>query len=246
MVTFGTIHGWDPGIGSVISWHATPTACAKARQAPISVLRASYQQTQHLREFCEFATDELIWRRRSVGVWGELVGAIDGPARHRTMAVNERSLRQAAVAPRLERHPDDIRSGNRLSAILGVSVLVSAMFVADMPRGLRASELSLPVRLTAGDVALIMGGSGVPTPTQQYADTAADLYLRPNGFATPALPTNPEPFADWRLVRCPWICRSASGDPAGDRGRGRVRPRSCRSVPPAQRTRRHSRGTDHP
>lgn len=112
------------------------------------------------------------------------------------MAVNERGLRQAAVAPRLERHPDDIRSGNRLSGIFGVSVLVSAMFVAGMPHGLRASELSLPVNLTAGDVALIMGGSGVPTPTQQYADTAADLYLRPNGFgSTPALPVNPEPFA---------------------------------------------------
>ncbi|MFZ0905502.1 MAG: PE-PPE domain-containing protein [Mycobacterium sp.] len=115
------------------------------------------------------------------------------------MAVNERSLYQAASAPRLERHPDDIKSGNRLSAIFGVAVLVSAMVVADMPRGLRASELSLPVNLTAGDVALIMGGSGVPTPTQQYADTAADLYLRPNGFgSTPAIPVNPEPFnGEW-------------------------------------------------
>jgi hypothetical protein len=74
------------------------------------------------------------------------------------------------------------------------------MFVAGMPRGLRASELSLPVNLTAGDVALIMGGSGVPTPTQQYADTAADLYLRPNGFGSaPGVLTHPEPFAtgDW-------------------------------------------------
>jgi hypothetical protein len=60
----------------------------------------------------------------------------------------------------------------------------------------RASELFLPVNLTAGDVALIMGGSGVPTPTQQYADTAADLYLRPNGFGTPGVPTTDEPFTN--------------------------------------------------
>jgi PE-PPE domain len=51
----------------------------------------------------------------------------------------------------------------------------------------------------AGDVALIMGGSGVPTPTQQYADTAADLYLQPNGFASaPEAPT-PERFFDGRV-----------------------------------------------
>lgn len=111
------------------------------------------------------------------------------------MAVNERSLCRAAVAPRLESHLGDIRSGNRLCAIFGVSVLVSAVFVAGMPRAVRASEISLPVNLTAGDVALVMGGSGVPTPTQQYADTAANLYLQPNGFgSTPAVPTNPEPF----------------------------------------------------
>lgn len=79
LVTFGTIHGWDPGIGSVISWHATPTACAKARQAPISVMRVSYQQTRHLRGFCEFATRGLDMARRSVGVW-DIAGLCDVPA----------------------------------------------------------------------------------------------------------------------------------------------------------------------
>jgi hypothetical protein len=42
-----------------------------------------------------------------------------------------------------------------------------------------------------------MGGSGVPTPTQQYADTAADLYLQPNGFgSTTEVLTTPELFVN--------------------------------------------------
>ncbi|HUB56136.1 MAG TPA: PE-PPE domain-containing protein [Mycobacterium sp.] len=46
----------------------------------------------------------------------------------------------------------------------------------------------------AGDVALIMGGSGVPTPTQQYADTAANLYLQPNGFGGATEGLHPDDF----------------------------------------------------
>jgi len=106
-------------------------------------------------------------------------------------------MRQATSRPLLGRQPDATGSGNRLSAIFGVSVLVSAMFVAGAPRALLPSAQSLRVNLTAGDVALIMGGSGVPTPTQQYADTAADLYLQPNGFgSTTEVLTTPELFVN--------------------------------------------------
>ena len=113
------------------------------------------------------------------------------------MAVNERSVRQATSRPLLGRQPHATGSGNRLSAIFGVSVLVSAMFVPGAPRVLLPSAQSLRVNLTAGDVALIMGGSGVPTPTQQYADTAADLYLQPNGFgSTTEVLTTPELFVN--------------------------------------------------
>ena len=106
-------------------------------------------------------------------------------------------MRQATSRPLLGRQPDATGSGNRLSAIFGVSVLVSAMFVAGAPRAALASGVSLRVNLTAGDVALIMGGSGVPTPTQQYADTAADLYLQPNGFgSTTEVLTTPELFVN--------------------------------------------------
>ena len=110
------------------------------------------------------------------------------------MAVNERSPHQGNRVAPVERHPDGTRPGNRLSAIVGVSMLVSAMFVAGPSRAVRASEISLGVRLTAGDVALVMGGSGVPTPTQQYADTVANLYLQPNGFGGSPENLGPEPF----------------------------------------------------
>ena len=68
------------------------------------------------------------------------------------------------------------------------------MFIAGPPSALRASTKSLDVNLTSGDVALIMGGSGVPTPTQQYADTVANLYLQPNGFAHGFEDVGPERF----------------------------------------------------
>lgn len=52
MVTSGTILGWDADIGSVISWHATPTEYAKGRHAPISAIQACYQQTIARHTFC--------------------------------------------------------------------------------------------------------------------------------------------------------------------------------------------------
>jgi PE-PPE domain len=115
------------------------------------------------------------------------------------MAVNERSARRTSFPPVLAAQPDD-RRGNCLSAIFGVSVLVSAMFVPGAPRAVLAAETSLRVKLMAGDVALIMGGSGVPTPTQQYADTVADLYLQPNGFGSTTEVSAPDRFLDGRVL----------------------------------------------
>jgi hypothetical protein len=44
------------------------------------------------------------------------------------------------------------------------------------------------------DVALILGGSGLPVPPQSYVDAADDLYLNPNGFSayTPQVLITPE------------------------------------------------------
>jgi hypothetical protein len=52
VVTSGTIPGWDADIGSVISWHATPTEYAKGRHARISAIQARYQQTIARHTFC--------------------------------------------------------------------------------------------------------------------------------------------------------------------------------------------------
>jgi hypothetical protein len=52
-----------------------------------------------------------------------------------------------------------------------------------------------PVALAA-DTALIMGASGVPTPSQSYVDAVENLYLVPNGYGayTPQVLTTPEQF----------------------------------------------------
>jgi hypothetical protein len=47
----GTIHARDARSGSVICWHAPAREYAIARQAPISLIPASYQQIQDLRGF---------------------------------------------------------------------------------------------------------------------------------------------------------------------------------------------------
>lgn len=85
MVTFGTVHNWDPGTGSVISWHATPAAREKARQAPISDVPASYQQLHHLRRFSEHAARGLDMARLNIGVW-DISGVCDVAAM--TEAIN--------------------------------------------------------------------------------------------------------------------------------------------------------------
>jgi hypothetical protein len=52
VVTSGTILGWDADIGSVVSWHATPTEYAKGRHALMSAIQARYQQTIARHTFC--------------------------------------------------------------------------------------------------------------------------------------------------------------------------------------------------
>jgi len=62
-VKVGTIYDWVPGSGSVVSWHPSPASLAKARQAPVSAVPATYMQAQHLRGFCEFAARGLDYSR---------------------------------------------------------------------------------------------------------------------------------------------------------------------------------------
>ncbi|TDZ46444.1 Acyltransferase papA3 [Mycobacteroides franklinii] len=52
-ITVGALDEWTLSPGSVTSWHPTPTAAEKARQAPVSSVPVSYMQTQHLRNYYE-------------------------------------------------------------------------------------------------------------------------------------------------------------------------------------------------
>ncbi|MGF2945199.1 acyltransferase [Mycobacterium sp. Lab-001] len=50
-----TVTDWDPGPGSLVSWHPSPAARAKALAAPVSAVPPSYIQTRHLRSFSDQA-----------------------------------------------------------------------------------------------------------------------------------------------------------------------------------------------
>lgn len=68
-VAVRTIHDWVPAPGAVVSWHASPASLAKARQAPVSSVPASYMQAQHLRGFCEYAARGLDYSRLLIACW---------------------------------------------------------------------------------------------------------------------------------------------------------------------------------
>lgn len=85
------------------------------------------------------------------------------------------------------------RSGRRtpgLLAALGAVTLVAGLTGAPQLTSLPAAPAQAGVLLSAGtdslaesNIALIMGPSMIPTPSQQYADIVNDLFLQPRGFA---------------------------------------------------------------
>jgi hypothetical protein len=62
---------WDPGAGSVVSWHGSQVSRAKAMEAPVSTVPASYMQAQHIRGFHEFADRGLDYSRLATVSWDE-------------------------------------------------------------------------------------------------------------------------------------------------------------------------------
>lgn len=79
-------------------------------------------------------------------------------------------------------------------------LILAAGIVASAPPAPPTSEVrAAAVQLTTGNsplgdgVALILGASGVPTPSHYYVDAANTLYLQPLGFTgTPQVLTTPE------------------------------------------------------
>ena len=62
-VRVGTIHDWVPSSGSVVSWHPSPAARAKAAEAPISSVPPSYMQAQHLHGYADQVAKGLDYSR---------------------------------------------------------------------------------------------------------------------------------------------------------------------------------------
>ncbi|MDV3124748.1 condensation domain-containing protein [Mycobacterium sp. 21AC1] len=76
MFGIATIGEWEPATGAVVCWHAKPASCAKAKQAPVSVVPPSYQQTQHLRRFADHAARGQDMSRLMIFTW-EVPGKCD-------------------------------------------------------------------------------------------------------------------------------------------------------------------------
>jgi len=65
-ITIGSIDDWTLSPGVVTSWHPTPAARGKARQAPVSPVPVSYMQAQHLRGYCERTASGLDYSRQII------------------------------------------------------------------------------------------------------------------------------------------------------------------------------------
>jgi hypothetical protein len=106
MVALGTIHDWSPAAAQVVSWHASPSVRAKARQAAISAVPASYQQAQHLRGFYQRAAHGLDMARLCIGAW-DVAGVCDIPVM--TDAINAHLRRHDTYHSWFEyKNPKDI------------------------------------------------------------------------------------------------------------------------------------------
>lgn len=77
------------------------------------------------------------------------------------------------------------RMGRALLAAVSVVAAFAGLagFGTVAPSSAQSSvAVSPPVQLTAGDIAFVMGGSGIPLPSDGYVNAANELYLRPHGF----------------------------------------------------------------
>ena len=82
------------------------------------------------------------------------------------------------------------------AAVIGLTSAMSSTFMS----GVRA--IIAEATLLANDVALIMGGTGVPIPDQNYVDSVESLYLSQFSNYTPEVVPTPEQF-------CPIVCNPA-------------------------------------
>lgn len=63
------IHEWVDAPGELISWSPSPATLAKAKDAPVSDVPASYQQAQHLRSYRDHAARGTEMARLTIPTW---------------------------------------------------------------------------------------------------------------------------------------------------------------------------------
>ena len=69
MFTLEAIEEWVDDPGSFVSWNPSPATLAKAEQAPVTDVPASYQQAQHLRSYREHSARGTEMARLAIPVW---------------------------------------------------------------------------------------------------------------------------------------------------------------------------------
>jgi mycolipenoyl-CoA---2-(long-chain-fatty acyl)-trehalose mycolipenoyltransferase / long-chain-acyl-CoA---trehalose acyltransferase len=67
--TLRAIHEWVDAPGELVSWSPSPATLAKAKEAPVSDVPASYQQAQHLRSYREHAARGTEMARLTIPAW---------------------------------------------------------------------------------------------------------------------------------------------------------------------------------
>ena len=69
MVSTGAIQHWVDAPGELVSWDPSPATAAKAGQAPVDPVPASYQQAQHLRSYRAYRDRGLPAARLMIPAW---------------------------------------------------------------------------------------------------------------------------------------------------------------------------------
>ena len=103
-VELATLPEWEQSPGFLVSWHPSPAARAKANEAPVSAVPASYIQERHLRSFSQQAARGLDHSRLLIAVC-EVYGKCD--IRAMTYVINAHLRRHDTYRSWFEYQDDD-------------------------------------------------------------------------------------------------------------------------------------------
>jgi hypothetical protein len=115
---------------------------------------------------------------------------------HDMMFANRRAVWEVTMSDLRLRSTGYVLLAMICAAVIGLTSTMSSTFMS----GVRA--IIAEATLLANDVALIMGGTGVPIPDQNYVDSVESLYLSQFSNYTPEVVPTPEQF-------CPIVCNAS-------------------------------------